>query len=89
MTEASGANAFDGPVWLVSLIDWLESRRVERIRRGSYWSWHYRGRQVLRVEAQPAGLRPGRRRARAAPIPRDDQPAPLRLEVAAATSEPE
>lgn len=29
----------DAPEWLIDLIDWLESRRVELIRRSQYWSW--------------------------------------------------
>ena len=37
------------PPWLQELADWVETRRVERIRMRGYYSWHFRGRQVLRV----------------------------------------
>lgn len=37
------------PEWLVALVDHVEMFRVERVRRPSYRSWHYRGRQVLKV----------------------------------------
>jgi hypothetical protein len=37
------------PRWLVELVDWLESRRVERVRTQEAHAWHYRGRQVLHV----------------------------------------
>lgn len=81
VADARDADAFDGPPWLVSLVDWLESRRVERIRRGSYWSWHYRGRQVLRVQGNQRGFRLD------AGVnysdPQHDQPAPLRVEIPA------
>lgn len=45
---------FDGPTWLRDLVDWVESRRVERMRR-AYWAWHYRGRQVLKVSVKRSG----------------------------------
>ena len=35
------------PPWLQELADWVETRRVERIRMRGYYSWHFRGRQVL------------------------------------------
>jgi hypothetical protein len=37
------------PDWLVELIDWIESRRVQRVRNSVLHAWHYRGRQVLSV----------------------------------------
>lgn len=38
------------PLWLVESVDWLESRRVERVRTQRAHAWHYRGRQVLHVQ---------------------------------------
>ena len=42
-------DAIGWPNWLVELIDWLESRRVERVRTTEAHAWHYRGRQILHV----------------------------------------
>jgi hypothetical protein len=38
------------PVWALALGDWIESRAVERVRTDNYWSWHYRGRELLKIE---------------------------------------
>ena len=81
VTDVVGVDEFNGPPWLVDLVDWLESRRVERIRRSQYWSWHYRGRQILRI-----GKSGGTYRLLAGVAyakPREDQPAPVRVEAAA------
>ena len=81
LSTLNDVDAFEGPGWLVGLIDWLESRRVERIRRSQYWAWHYRGRQVLQARrirngySLVAGV--------AYTSPREDQPAPIRLTIAA------
>ena len=56
VTSLADADQFEGPGWLVELIDWLESRRVERIRRSQYWAWHYRGRQILRLQRKGGAL---------------------------------
>jgi hypothetical protein len=37
------------PDWLVELIDWIESRRVQSVENSELHAWHYRGRQVLSV----------------------------------------
>jgi hypothetical protein len=42
------------PPWLADLIDWVESRRVERVRNSELHAWHYRGRQVLSVRRTAA-----------------------------------
>jgi hypothetical protein len=39
----------DWDPWLKDLADWVESRRVERVRNSERHAWHYRGRQVLSV----------------------------------------
>lgn len=81
VTDIVDVDEFPGPSWLVDLVDWLESRRVERVRRSQYWSWHYRGRQILRVGQSGktyrlvAGV--------AYSKPRDDQPLPVRVEAQA------
>jgi hypothetical protein len=62
-------------------VDWLESRRVERVRTQQAHAWHYRGRQVLHVRryatdgayAMIAGVNYN--------APSGDQPVPLRLRV--------
>ena len=41
--------------WLKELVDWVESRRVERVRNSERHAWHYRGRQVLSVRSFAAG----------------------------------
>jgi hypothetical protein len=41
--------------WLKDLVDWVESRRVERVRNSERHAWHYRGRQVLSVRAFARG----------------------------------
>ena len=41
--------------WLKDLVDWVESRRVERVRNSERHAWHYRGRQVLSVRAFAEG----------------------------------
>jgi hypothetical protein len=43
------------PTWLIELVDWLESRRVERVRTTETYAWHYRGRQVFAVRPAAAG----------------------------------
>jgi hypothetical protein len=43
------------PPWLVDLVDWLESRRVERVRTTGLYTWHYRGRQILYVRPSQGG----------------------------------
>ncbi len=83
VTAVADVDDLDGPTWLVDLIDWLESRRVERIRRRSYWSWHYRGRQILRLSTSRGSCRlvAGVAYSR----PRGDQPLPVRVEAHADT----
>jgi hypothetical protein len=72
------------PASLVELVDWLESRRVERVRTTRDYTWHYRGRQVLYV-------RPGRPGTYVLiagvnyQVPGDDQPAPVKLDVSASS----
>jgi hypothetical protein len=73
------------PTSLVELVDWVESRRVERVRTTRDYAWHYRGRQVLYVRPGGAGtyfLVAGVNYA----APRGDQPAPVKLDVS--TSSP-
>ena len=41
--------------WLKELVDWVESRRVERVRNSERHAWHYRGRQVLSVRSFASG----------------------------------
>ena len=67
------------PVWLIQLIDWLESRRVERVQTKAAYSWHYRGRQVLhlRVGKKSHKLIVGVNYR----DPKGDQPSPFCLEV--------
>jgi hypothetical protein len=73
------------PASLVELVDWVESRRVERVRTTRDYTWHYRGRQVLYV-------RPGRPGTYVLiagvnyKAPSGDQPTPLRLDIS--TSDP-
>jgi hypothetical protein len=68
--------------WLKDLADWVESRRVERVRNSQRHAWHYRGRQVLSVRRFAKGdseLVAGvNYRA-----PTGDQPAPVKLRVPA------
>jgi hypothetical protein len=72
------------PARLVELVDWVESRRVERVRTTRDYTWHYRGRQVLYV-------RPGRAGAYVLIAgvnykePRGDQPAPVALDISASS----
>ena len=41
--------------WLKELVDWVESRRVERVRNSEEHAWHYRGRQVFSVRRFASG----------------------------------
>ena len=41
--------------WLRDLVDWVDSRRVERVRNRERHAWHYRGRQVLSVRSFASG----------------------------------
>jgi hypothetical protein len=68
------------PEWLVDLIDWVESRRVERVRNSEFHAWHYRGRQVLSVRRTAAD---GYRLTAGVNYraPTADQPAPVKLHV--------
>jgi hypothetical protein len=65
-------------------VDWVESRRVERVRTTRDYAWHYRGRQVLYVRPGRAGtyfLIAGVNYK----APRGDQPAPVRLDISASS----
>ena len=68
--------------WLRDLVDWVDSRRVERVRNRERHAWHYRGRQVLSVRRFASGayeLVAGvNYRA-----PTGDQPAPFKVRLAA------
>ena len=68
--------------WLRDLVDWVDSRRVERVRNSERHAWHYRGRQVFSVRRFASGgyeLVAGvNYRA-----PTGDQPAPLKARLAA------
>ncbi len=85
VTPSPRWDATGWPGWLVELVDWLESRRVERVRTTEAHAWHYRGRQVLHVrQAATDGaycLTIG------APTTDGEQTAPRRLRIAA-TDEP-
>lgn len=74
-------DSFDGPPWLLELIDWLESRRVERVRPKHSWAWHYRGRQVLQVKE--SGGRYKLVAGVAYSKPTQEQPAPVHIESSA------
>lgn len=39
----------------MDLVDWVESRRVERVRNSEEHAWHYRGRQVFSVRRFASG----------------------------------
>jgi hypothetical protein len=81
-SEPAAWEAADWDRWLKDLVDWVESRRVERVRNSERHAWHYRGRQVLSVRRFAAGgceLVAGvNYRA-----PTGDQPAPVKLRVPA------
>jgi hypothetical protein len=70
------------PAWLADLIDWVESRRVERVRNSGFHAWHYRGRQILSVRRTAAD---GYRLTAGVDYrtPTGDQPAPVKLHVQA------
>ena len=68
--------------WLKELVDWVESRRVERVRNSERHAWHYRGRQVLSVRSFASGgyeLIAGAN----SQTPAKDQPAPVILRMSA------
>jgi hypothetical protein len=68
--------------WLTDLVDWVESRRVERVRNSEEHAWHYRGRQVFSVRRFASGgceLTAGAN-CRA---PTGAQPAPIKVRLAA------
>jgi hypothetical protein len=69
------------PTWLVELVDWLESRRVERIRTQEAHAWHYRGRQILHVRRSATDGTYAMVAGANYKAPRADQPAPSRLRV--------
>ncbi len=85
VTPSPRWDATGWPDWLVELIDWLESRRVERVRTTESHAWHYRGRQILHVrQAATDGaycLTIG------APTTDGDRTVPRRMRIAA-TDEP-
>jgi hypothetical protein len=70
------------PTWLADLIDWVESRRVERVRNSEFHAWHYRGRQVLSLRRTAAG---GYRLTAGVNYrtPSGGQPAPVKLHAQA------
>jgi hypothetical protein len=68
--------------WLEDLADWVESRRVERVRNSQRHAWHYRGRQVLSVRRFANGgceLIAGANYK----APTGNQPTPVRLRIPA------
>jgi hypothetical protein len=68
--------------WLKELADWVESRRVERVRNSELHAWHYRGRQVLSVRHFSEG---GHELVAGVNYqsPSGDQPAPVKLRIPA------
>ena len=68
--------------WLSDLVDWVDSRRVERVRNSERHAWHYRGRQVLSVRSFASG---GHELVAGVNYrePTGDQPAPLKVRLAA------
>jgi hypothetical protein len=75
----------DWEPWLEDLADWVESRRVERVRNSQRHAWHYRGRQVLSVRGFAKG---GCELIAGANFkaPTGNQPAPVRLRIPAEES---
>jgi hypothetical protein len=69
------------PIWLIELVDWLESRRVERVRTQQAHAWHYRGRQVLHVRRSATDGAYAMIAGANYKAPRGDQPVPLTLRV--------
>jgi hypothetical protein len=54
VTPAPAWDVTAWPPWLVELVDWIESRQVERVRTTWTYAWHYRGRQILAVRPAAA-----------------------------------
>ena len=71
--------------WIKDLVDWVESRRVERVRNSERHAWHYRGRQVLSVRSFADGgyelIAGANARTRTG-----DQPVPFKQRIAPGTA---
>ena len=82
VSEPVGWDAASWPTWLKELVDWVESRRVERVRNTEFHAWHYRGRQVLSVRRTAAD---GYKLIAGVDYrtPTEDRPPPVRLHVLA------